>query len=127
MTKPTDEGSQISCEQFDEWLNTMIHTQIVDDNKFNMQRFIRERLLATQWRDIKDAPRDGTKILAYGLQGWDSDYKNYNGKIVPQVVYWIKAEPYISKGYWKVDTCSYYVETLKPTHWMPLPKPPEGK
>jgi hypothetical protein len=74
---------------------------------------------AMEWQPIETAPKDGDSILAFGLQGWDGNYKDYNNQVVYQVVYWRE-----DMEWWQVDTCSFYCETLKATHWMPLPKPP---
>ena len=68
----------------------------------------------TDWRDIETAPRDGTQILAfardqyglkyYGVAEWAVDGP---GKIQPHQEGW----------FW-----SY---AIRPTHWMPLPAPPQ--
>ena len=64
-----------------------------------------------KWHPIETAPKDGTKILAYPVL----DYGEletigtvwFGEKFVDEV--WINA----------IDCCTEY-----PTHWMPLPEPP---
>ena len=57
-----------------------------------------------QWQPIETAPRDGRRlILLYGPSRF------------PQVAY--------SNTWW---TAGFSAEN-KPTHWMPLPKPPENQ
>jgi hypothetical protein len=56
-----------------------------------------------QWREISDPPRDGADVLMYG-------YGNY------------------ARGYMHgLGHCWAYGDSEKPTHWAPLPKPPEAK
>ena len=58
----------------------------------------------SQWKPIKTAPKDGSNVLVYD----------------PDVGY-----PYVCR--WEygrfVEVSEYY--SFNPTHWMPLPKPPE--
>ena len=90
--------------------------------------------VSNQWQPIETAPKDGTRILAYGLQTWDgSRERGYGGRMVQQVVYW-RASMYTDENgvnwmdgdyqWWEVDTVSMYCETLEATHWMPLPAHP---
>ena len=68
-----------------------------------------------QWRTMEDAPLDGTEILiwdgrcvdlvrftdgGYGYLGWHNSYSE-------------REDPCQSNAY-------------EPTHWMPLPNPPES-
>jgi len=67
----------------------------------------------TGWQPISTAPKDGTPILAYqpstvpdeiwiGVAAWDTDH---------------------GEG-WKIDR--YDILEMRPTHWMPLPGPPDA-
>lgn len=75
-----------------------------------------DRLRALQeWRPIETAPRDGTPILAYyKIRNADGD----EAWVVPAIaVYWLPVQwvNFETGGKLKVQ----------PTHWMPLPNPPE--
>lgn len=61
------------------------------------------------WKTIDSAPKDGTNILVYTYEiitcaFWCSDYKS-----------------------WRLSIAGSYAEEddVDPTHWIPLPKPPE--
>ena len=54
------------------------------------------------WLPIEIAPKDGTEILAYA-----------DNKIM--VLYW-------DRGFWLWGAIAIH----DPTHWMPLPEPPNG-
>lgn len=67
----------------------------------------------TGWQDIATAPRDGTEILAC----WDAPTPEFKarGVVMWDVSYggtWITLP-----GHWPKH----------PTHWMPLPEPPEAE
>ena len=77
------------------------------------------RLEAMCWRDIKDAPRDGTEFLAYGFYIYPGDktrteyyrvacYDNSDGDEFP----------------WQDEECGHPDGFF--THYMPLPEPPKG-
>lgn len=66
--------------------------------------------IETGWRPIETAPKDGTNILlAHPSAVFDG--------------YWDE----LSRG-WVDDVTDLYEDkiTYEPTHWMPLPPPPEG-
>ena len=66
----------------------------------------------TKWQPIETAPRDGTEILCFipehtwGLLTVKEEYK---------VLRFIQGVTWANQGLY----------TEYPTHWMPLPKPPE--
>lgn len=71
----------------------------------------------SEWKPIKTAPKDGTKILVCCFDhGWEME-----------VSHWVTDEPYVDED----DQEKTYKGWLPmigisgPTHWMPLPKPPE--
>jgi hypothetical protein len=80
-----------------------------------------------QWQPIETAPKDGTEILAYEK----CDYLYSNGEIKPferikivrwdEVMQWDNPE---DEHDWL--TGSSFDEQINPTHWMPLPKPPQN-
>jgi len=59
------------------------------------------------WRDIKDAPRDGTRVLLYAKEFSVAHFKK-NGRTGEQ--------------WWETDEGTCY---LSPTHWRPLPPAPK--
>jgi len=68
----------------------------------------------TDWQPIETAPKDGTRILAYGLCGFLSQ---------PGIatVTW-------SGKFWVCDpneATEYDYEECELTHWMNLPEPPK--
>lgn len=59
------------------------------------------------WRKIETAPKDGKAVLAWRA-GW-----------TPISTYWSK-----NWERWQADCCN---RPVAPTHWMPLPEPPEAE
>lgn len=57
-----------------------------------------------EWQPIETAPKDGTKILAFNKWG------EYG------VAEWVESQQCWFAG---------YDDFTAPTHWMPLPEPPE--
>lgn len=70
-----------------------------------------ERKRLTTWRPIETAPMDGTHILAY-----DPEWTDHPGIAVLQ---WSHTE--WENAYSEVETDWDWA----PTHWLPLPIPPE--
>jgi len=75
----------------------------------------------SEWKDIKDAPRDGTRLLGY--------YSTYDGMKI-DVLYWdcdyswdedeAKSCGWTDGSFDRDDRYFFY----EPTHFMPLPQPP---
>lgn len=72
------------------------------------------------WQPIETAPKDGTKILLFQPDVWNSDWNDYEGRY----------EPCVETGFY--NDCGYptgyYYPVFPintPTHWMPLPSPPK--
>lgn len=65
--------------------------------------------VASQWKPIESAPKDGTEILGYA--GGDVAGVEWRTR-------W---------GYWSLLVCGAHAEDGEwwPTHWMPIPPPPE--
>ena len=82
------------------------------------------------WRDIETAPRDGkTVLLSRAHLGDDVLYGHWNG-----VSWWCAWPEFhsetlaISREIYRVDAGAHEYKTISidnPTHWMPLPTPPE--
>jgi hypothetical protein len=95
-------------------------------------------VLHTPWQPIETAPKDGTRILTFG-KGHGNRVVSYHcdepSSPMYAVAYWgwhdDERDVQVSPGLYRKEPCrvlegwrtewSYY-----PTHWMPLPEPPEG-
>lgn len=89
-----------------------------------------------QWQPIDTAPRDRTRILAFG-NGTDESTWVYGAKMPPMmvVIYWSwhdgdRDEP-VGDGLFRRVPCRVIegwrpigVHFFTPTHWMPLPDAP---
>lgn len=81
----------------------------------------------TGWRDMESAPKDGTPILAHCRPCFFDSGKPMG--FTYQAVVWWRGE-YMKTKYgetlwpWRLNHGDSAVE---PTHWQPLPAPPEGK
>jgi hypothetical protein len=60
---------------------------------------------ATSWREIESAPKDRTILL------WDSRWGLQFGEWAESLKAWVDSD----------------AEVTTPTHWMPLPAPPDGQ
>jgi hypothetical protein len=67
----------------------------------------------SEWKTIKSAPKDGTRILA-----WSPDYKDKRS--LTRITWWRRPED--GAGY--VGWGEFNMQYWPPTHWMPLPEPP---
>ncbi len=76
-----------------------------------------------EWQPIETAPKDGTHILAHGTYQWE-DYV-HNQKSGSVVVAWYDAEGW-GVSCWVLVNSNPYQDRCQPTHWMPLPPPPEA-
>ena len=67
-----------------------------------------------EWQPIETAPKDGTWILAgeFGNPDFVGDY---------YAASWSGDED----GCWCANCGQYVTQEPEPTHWMPLPAPPE--
>lgn len=76
-----------------------------------------------QWQDIATAPKDGTPVLLWGL--WAGEVSGPLKSPKVEVGYYGKGGDY--PGFdWCATGGDYYGVWGNPTHWMPLPTPPEG-
>ncbi|CAB4199921.1 Domain of unknown function DUF551 [uncultured Caudovirales phage] len=75
-----------------------------------------ERLRAlTKWQPIETAPRDGTRVLI----GWAGCYPSRNHVRIARFAVPVG---YKNRGWTDDDNEG---RCITPTHWMPLPKPPQ--
>ena len=71
----------------------------------------------TEWQPIETAPRDGTPVLGY---------RDIDG--IMGMVKWIQSATYGEwAGSWDLVLPSTHseIDMWWPTHWMPLPEPPQ--
>lgn len=89
-----------------------------------------------EWRDISTAPKDGTKILTFGM-GHGNGRGAYDVNELPSpmfgIAYWgwhdDTRDVEVSPGLFRKEPCrvleGWRTEwAYMPTHWMPLPAPP---
>ena len=72
--------------------------------------------MGDKWQPIETAPKDGTRILAYGKLGFEP---------APG----IGTVTWNWPGHWECspsEATEYSAETCELTHWMPFPEPPIG-
>lgn len=78
-------------------------------------------VVVSGWQPIETAPEDGTEFLAYYPEGKiDDDYENW----IP-VVAIVKTDERCDLD--RLEGNTYFMTPYgNPTHWMPLPPPPEA-
>lgn len=79
--------------------------------------------MANKWMPIESAPRDETRVLVH-----------IPGRLEPQIAWfgldWNAApgdEPCWLYGTGDDFSCGFYFCPCEPSHWMPLPEPPDGE
>jgi hypothetical protein len=82
--------------------------------------------MAMNWQPIATAPRDGTDIIVM---------YHHNETQIVHAAFWLDLQDMDSEeteqvGWWSYDKSEaarvMLTGFLTPTHWMPLPEPPEG-
>jgi hypothetical protein len=75
-----------------------------------------------EWKPIETAPKDGTWILVYGEGTEDEGEKR--SVAVAQYTNYLNCET--TDWHWQFAWYDggYYGKFENPTHWMPLPEPP---
>lgn len=97
-----DQANAICWQVIEESMERELGAHIAADSISSMEPPGR-----SNWQNIKTAPKDGTKILAWCLSNWG------NG---PVVVVWGSASS--ADGF--VNTVNG--DTEEPTHWLPIPE-----
>lgn len=89
------------------------------------------------WQPIESAPRDGTAILAYGtmpgenarVNGWvcvrETKWRCYP-KGSPGYARWETGDGTLGLGWDWYESVHNWAHTWTPTHWRPLPTPPDS-
>jgi hypothetical protein len=105
-----DKLIELMCERFDYACNDTAPMRYSELRK-RMKAALRA---VREWQPIETAPKDGTKFLGA-----------YSGVNDVYAAYWFADVDSIYGGYFVKDGT---IQVVKPTHWMPLPQPPqEGK
>ena len=93
----------------------MKQDDIKEDLKMEAEKIgMREMLARITWQPIETAPRDGTRFVSLIPLGLRSGYYK------PITTYWcdgLRQPAFVFDG-WSTSP--------QPTHWMPLPDPPEN-
>lgn len=77
----------------------------------------------SDWRPIETAPKDGTPVLGYCQPRYVESGKPMSFSY--QAIIWWRGERYgDSQWKWRLHHSDSAVE---PTHWQPLPAPPEDR
>ena len=77
-----------------------------------------------RWQDISTAPKDGTKVLLYGIWAGEIHWQNEEPTI--DIGRWAGGKSGLAgDDWWELVTGDQYACWMRPTHWMPLPTPPE--
>lgn len=89
---------------------------------------------ADGWQPIETAPKDGTRILLWTTTDGDAELAEYistiNGQAaqisIAQIGSWDSGNPdpdpmWTRSACWEIDIIG------NPTHWMPIPTPPEAE
>jgi hypothetical protein len=72
------------------------------------------------WQPIETAPKDGTALLV--INGPKGGY--YTESFQIGIARWSRAYGHKSDE-WLSTVCCDGVSAFEPTHWMPLPEPPQ--
>jgi hypothetical protein len=104
-----------------EWMNYQGGIRLAD--RFDMKAVARAALAALrdeEWQPIETAPKDGTMVLVapqMQVAHWYQDRfsgppgNERNGELLGE--------------YWAVPQVDFHEASITPTHWRPLPTPPD--
>jgi len=95
----------------DKWAKSIVERiTAMLDARYGVRDFVRPAPAAQGWRPIESAPRDGTCVLVC------------HAGSVGEARY-IEDEGWWWAGAYPTDACG--PDSIRPTHWMPLPEPPQ--
>ena len=82
----------------------------------------------SDWQPIETAPRDGTYVLLAGGNCKGDEDDNDGRQVVAQWTNYLNCHTDTNYGKWQFAWYDggYFGEYVKPTHWMPLPDPPQA-
>lgn len=77
------------------------------------------------WRPIETAPRDGTTVLLWGI--WAGEINGLSNWPTIDIGEWRGGKSdFLGDDWWQLVTGDAYAAWMRPTHWRPLPPPPEA-
>jgi hypothetical protein len=78
----------------------------------------------TEWQPIETAPKDGREVLLFGI--WAGEIHGLNADPTIAVGAWQGGKSdYQGDDFWALTGGDVYACWMRPTHWMPLPEPPQ--
>jgi hypothetical protein len=78
-----------------------------------------------EWQPIATAPRDGTKILVW-IHQWAGEIHGVANATGNEIAYWANGtSDFPGADWWVCAGGDGYATWCRPTHWMPLPAPPQ--
>ena len=75
---------------------------------------------APVWQPIATAPKDGSKVMLHGPVAW-LEYMFDDAAPLEEA----SVLGSFSDGEWRTETANPYSDIVRPTHWQPLPAPPQ--
>lgn len=79
----------------------------------------------SQWQDISTAPKDGTKILAWGVSA--GEINGINDEAEACVIFWNGGSSDYQGYEWTVPTTDAYAVWFRPVLWQPITPPDKEK
>lgn len=94
----------------------------IDEMAAEIVRLRKER----EWRDISTAPKDGTRVMLWMVPTYDGGTISLiDDDPHPVFGSWVKWADNDKESGFREGWTWYGSARCKPTHWMPLPPPPE--
>ena len=75
---------------------------------------------APVWHPIATAPKDGSKVMLHGPVAWLEYMFDDAAPLEEASVFGSFYD-----GEWRTETANPYSDIVRPTHWQPLPAPPQ--
>lgn len=79
-----------------------------------------------EWQPIETAPRDGTPLLLWGIEGCSELHRPrlFKGVVIAS---WLGGSADAEgDDWWDEQGGVYYASWVRASHWMPLPDAPNG-
>lgn len=119
--KATGHGESDSFIGFKDW-DANVHIEAIKSAlKIAENKELRAK--APQWQPIETAPKDGRNLWVWDGKQQYVAWHGHDWNMDPDE----KKDPEWLCGDGDDFSCGYYYLPCDPTHWMPLPTPPEGE